>query len=65
METLIAKLGYLAAIVGFLLSLLSGVMRVTGMFYIFNYQVITLLQAGVALMVFACMIRLYFPDSST
>jgi len=65
MATLITKLGYLTAILGFLLCALAGGMRVAGMFILLNFEVITLLQAGIALMVFACMLRLYFPAPSS
>ncbi len=64
MENLIEKLGYFTGIIGFLLCALAGGMRVTGMFYLLNFEAITLLQAGIALMVFACMLRLYFPASA-
>ncbi|MCW8834653.1 MAG: hypothetical protein OQK09_05510 [Colwellia sp.] len=65
METLITKLGYLTAILGFLLCALAGAIRVTGMFYLLDFEAITILQAGIALMVFACMVRLYFPASTS
>ncbi len=64
METLITKLGYFTGILGFLLCALAGGVRVTGMFHLFHFEAITILQVGVALMVFACMIRLYFPPSA-
>ncbi|MEW6984465.1 hypothetical protein AAD001_17590 [Colwelliaceae bacterium 6471] len=64
MDTLIEKLGYFCAIVGFLFCALAGGVRLAGMFSILSFEAITLLQAGIALMVFACMIRLYFPASS-
>jgi len=65
METLMTKLGYFTAIVGFLLCALAGGIRIAGMFFLFGFQAITILQAGIALMVFACMIRLYFPATSS
>jgi hypothetical protein len=65
MEGLLEKIGYGSAIIGFLLCAVAGITRLSGNYLIFNFGTLTLLQAGTALMVLACMIRLYYPISST
>ena len=64
MDKLISTLGYALAMLGFILCAIAGGARLVGMFHISSYEVMTLLQVGTALMVAACMIRLYFPASS-
>ena len=55
--------GYAAASVGLLVCLVAGVLRVTGAVEFMNFEPITLLQGGMALMIAACMARLYLPRS--
>jgi len=62
MEKLIDGLGMVMAIAGFILCGLAGLLRLSGTYYIAGYEALTLLQAGMALMIAACMIRLYFPN---
>ncbi|MFT5675571.1 MAG: hypothetical protein ACI808_001502 [Paraglaciecola sp.] len=64
MGSLVAKMGYGSAIMGFLLCAVAGISRISGNYHVLNYEAMTVLQAGTALMVFACMIRLYYPNSS-
>ncbi len=61
MGKIIDKLGQLSAVVGFLLCAVAGVLRLAGNYTFSGFEVNTLLQAGVALMVAACVIRLYCP----
>ncbi|MFT4940442.1 MAG: hypothetical protein ACI88A_003497 [Paraglaciecola sp.] len=63
MENLVGKMGYGSAIIGFLLCAVAGVTRLSGNYHVLNFETLTVLQAGTALMVFACVIRLYFPHS--
>ena len=56
------KLGIVVAIVGFVICAMAGGARLMGEYYLLGYEGVTLLQAGTALMVTACTIRLYFPD---
>lgn len=49
------------AILGFVLCAVAGGARLMGMFHVSSYEAITLLQAGTALMIAACTIRLYLP----
>ena len=58
MERVITIIGNLAALVGILLCLVSGVARVTGSFYVAGYAGMTLFQAGAGLMVLACLCKL-------
>ena len=64
MESLVGKMGYGSAVIGFLLCAVAGVTRLSGNYHVLNYEALTVLQAGTALMVLACMIRLYYPHSS-
>jgi len=63
LDKIISNTGILIAILGFILCAVSGGARLMGMFYVANYEAITLLQAGTALMIAACTIRLYLPKS--
>ena len=58
MERVITIIGNLAALVGILLCLVSGVARATGSYLIAGYAAITLFQAGTGLMVLACLCKL-------
>ena len=58
MERVITIVGNLAALVGILLCLFSGIVRATGSFHIVGYAAITLFQAGTGLMVLACLCKL-------
>lgn len=50
----IYRLGLLSGIFGAALCLLSGLLRLTGNYWLGNFQVSTLLLAGTASMVFGC-----------
>jgi hypothetical protein len=41
-----------------LICLVAGLVRVTGNFYLAGFEVLTLFNAGMALMVFACLLKL-------
>ena len=58
MERVITIIGNLAALVGILLCLVSGVARVTGSYHVAGYAAMTLFQAGTGLMVLACLCKL-------
>lgn len=55
--------GLMSAILGAAICALAGFNRILGHFYWFGYESTTLFQVGVALMVFACMVRLYLPEN--
>ena len=58
MEKLTALLGNIAAIGGVLACLVAGGARVLGNYQVFEYSTIALFQAGVGLMVLACLCKL-------
>lgn len=51
---LVLKLGQLCGIVGALLCLVSVLFRLKGTYLLGDFQVGTLLQAGIAAMIFGC-----------
>ena len=51
-------LGSAAGLVGVLVCLVSGAARVLGVFYIMDFQSTTVFDAGIGLMVFACLVKL-------
>ncbi len=59
MEALL-KLGWLAGIVGVLLCIVGIGVRLSGAFWLGGFQVGTLLQAGVAALVFGCFCMLAY-----
>jgi len=59
MKQLMTMGGYLAAIIGLLLCAVSGFSRVAGTYSLAGFEALTLLQGGIALMVLACVLRLY------
>lgn len=55
MDKLLLSLGRLAGVVGVLIVALAGTMRVTGSYALGGFDLGTLLIAGIAAMVFACL----------
>lgn len=58
MEKLTVLLGNIAAIAGILVCLVSGGLRVLGNYQVFDFSTTALFQAGVGLMVLACLCKL-------
>ena len=58
MNKILVQLGSFAGVLGVLICLIAGLARVTGFYYIAGYQSTTVFTAGVALMVFACLLKL-------
>jgi hypothetical protein len=54
----LALAGSISGIVGILTCLISGLARVSGYYYLADYQSTTVFNMGVGLMVFACLVRL-------
>jgi hypothetical protein len=52
-------LGNFAGILGMLLCLMAGGIRITGDFYLFGYAAMTIFNLGIALMVAACLAKLH------
>ena len=50
--------GSIAGILGALICLITGLARIAGFYYLVGYQSMTLFNAGVGLMVFACLVNL-------
>ncbi len=50
--------GSIAGALGALICLTAGLARMAGFYYLAGYQSTTLFNAGVGLMVFACLVRL-------
>ena len=55
METLNIWTGRLAGLVGVVLCVIAGAVRLSGAYWLGGFQVIALLQAGIASMVLACL----------
>jgi hypothetical protein len=55
METLLISTGRLAGLVGVVLCVIAGGVRLSGAYWLGGFQVITLLQAGIASMVLGCL----------
>lgn len=54
MDKLLLWCGRLVGLFGFLLCLVSGAIRASGAFWIGSFQAGTVLQAGIAALVFGC-----------
>ncbi|MGB5340257.1 MAG: hypothetical protein WBO06_14325 [Gammaproteobacteria bacterium] len=59
MEKLTAFLGNIAALVGVLACVVAGGVRVLGHYQVFDISSTALFQAGVGLMVLACLCKLH------
>lgn len=59
MDKYIGYAGNAAALLGIIASLIAGLARLSGSYYVFGYEAMTLMIAGIDLMVFACLARLY------
>jgi hypothetical protein len=49
----------LVGVLAVLVCLVAGLVRVMGVFYLGGFEVLTLFNAGVALMVFSCLLKLH------
>lgn len=58
MKNVLDKMFYLIAFIGIVACAMAGVARIFGFYYIGGFETMTLLIAGNALMVFACLIKL-------
>jgi len=46
------------AVLAVLICLVAGLVRISGSYYLAGYEVLTLFNAGMAVMVFACLLKL-------
>ena len=53
-----ALAGSITGILGALICFIAGLARIAGFYYLSGYQSTTLFNAGVGMMVFACMVKL-------
>jgi len=51
-------IGSLAGVTGALVCAVSGLARIGGMYYLLGFQSTTVFNAGIGLMVFACLLKL-------
>ena len=58
MQQLLTLSGHIAAVLGILLCLASGLARVSGSYHLAGYEATTLFLVGTGLMVFACLAKL-------
>lgn len=62
MRKLMDVVGRLSALLGVLMCVVAGLSRIIGAYYLAGFEVLTLFQGGIALMVVACVLRLYRGD---
>ncbi|GMQ86863.1 MAG: hypothetical protein BMS9Abin08_0061 [Gammaproteobacteria bacterium] len=58
MERLILLAGNLAAVIGLVMSLGAGAVRLSGHFHLYDYSAMTIFIAGIGLIVIACLAKL-------
>ena len=54
--------GAAVAVLGILVCLITGVLRLMGHYNVLGYETMTLFISGIALMVAACAVKLYLPN---
>ena len=59
MDRIIEVVGNVAGAVGVLVCLVSGLVRITGVFYLGGVQLMPVFTAGTALMVMGCLAKLH------
>ncbi|MEE4109745.1 MAG: hypothetical protein V2I24_10375 [Halieaceae bacterium] len=62
MRSFSVSLGLATGVGGALLCLVAGIARIAGHHHLAGFENATLFIAGSALMIFASMVRLYWPD---
>lgn len=65
MLNILRPIGRLSGATGFVICLLAGLARLTGHHWVAGFETLTILQAGVAGMVFGCLCLLLFLTEST
>jgi hypothetical protein len=58
MQTVLLWIGRLAGLLGALLAIAAALIRISGRYYAGGFQIGTLLQAGIAMVVLACLVYL-------
>lgn len=58
MKGLMNQLGTAAGLLGVIVCAVSGLARLSGGYYVANYEIMSVFTAGTGLMVFACLLKL-------
>ena len=58
MKTILNLVGNTTAILGIILCLVTGILRLSGQYEVVGFEAMTLFNAGTALMVMACLAKL-------
>ena len=58
MSGLLSVVGTLLGIVGLAMCVVTGSIRLTGAYYLGGFELITLFQAGIAMVIVACFLKL-------
>ncbi|WP_428607255.1 hypothetical protein [Sedimenticola sp.] len=58
MNALLEKAGTAAGIVGILICLIAGLVRLSGSYYLSGYGVQSIMMAGIGLIIVACFLKL-------
>jgi len=64
MDKLLTLTGNILAALGVLLCFVAGIARLSGSYYVFSYEAMTVFNAGVGVMVAACLAKLHLLTSS-
>ena len=65
MNKYLGILGNLSALAGILACVVAGIARMTDRYYVAGLEAMVVFTVGVGLMVFACLVKLYMPESKT
>ncbi len=60
MNTLLTNAGTLAGVIGILICLTGGLVRLSGGYYVSGYSVQSLLMVGIAFILIACFLKLEY-----
>ena len=65
MQQLLRLTGSVAGVLGVLICAISGLARVSGIYYLAGYEATAIFMAGTGVMVFACLVKLEVMSAST
>jgi len=65
MNTLLTRLGTGIGIIGILVCLIAGLVRLSGNYYLSGYSVQSLLMIGIASLIMACFLKLEYLSRRT
>ena len=64
MNKYIGLIGNIAAVIGVAISLIAGLIRLSGNYHVFGFETQTLFLGSIAIMVFACLAKLHLLSAS-